>query len=139
MKTKLKTMVFLCFFAGMSCEKKEDIATNVDPCLKGKLLYPWCSTSPYNLVVIQILDTPIGGDFTAKGITYKNAVLANLDKSLSDNSTIWDEVISSSDSIFYFRYVKKSADFGVCEVCCPPKNNIRITSFLSSACSVSNQ
>ncbi len=133
MKIILKTIVFCCFLAfGLGCEKKEVLVNN-DPCTKGKLIYRWCQPDT-ELAVIKVLDSNIGGEFTTNGKTYQNAVLAHIELTLRKQGANWDKILASSDSVFYFRYQVKYPDFGYCEVGTPPKNQIRITSFISSGC-----
>jgi hypothetical protein len=122
------------FAFGISCNKNES-PINKDPCAKGKFLYPWCSSVPVSLAVIQVLDTAIGGDVIGPpNKTYKNAVLAHLDVTLL-NKGVDMSGIEPSDSVFYFTYVKKYPDFGLCDLGNRPKiYDIRITSILSTPC-----
>jgi hypothetical protein len=124
----------ILLLAILGCSKNESPATNTDPCAKGKFLYPWCSPVPVDLAVIQVLDTAIGGDFISLNKVYKNTVLVHLDKALLSKGTNWSGVISSSDSIFSFTYTTQIQAYNICEICCPPKINIRITSILSTLC-----
>ena len=137
MKTILKTIVVCVFLAGLSCEKKEETTTNIDQCVKGKFIFPWCSSIPVGFAVIQVLNSPIGTEYNTPNKAIQNAVRAHLSLNLRNSGTDLSQ-ISPSDSIFYFTYEKKTPDFGVCEVCCSPKVDIRIVSILSKPCEVNN-
>ncbi len=132
-KWMLIVSVSICWCCGKS---DTNIFIDNNPCAKGKLLFPQCSSVPIDYVVIQVLDTAIGVDLY-KGPTknYKNCVTAHLSSLLRTNTNIWDKTIASADSVFYFKFQNNTyPDFPICEAGIIPKKNIRITSFYQDAC-----
>lgn len=124
----------IIFLFAFSCDKNEPLKRTDDKCgeFTGKLVWNFC-----NGAAIEILSNKsIGEEWTRSGKTYRHAVVAALDSTLTKANEDWSKVIASSDSIFYFDAV--SRNFLICKVCCPPSQTIVITSFASRPCPVVN-
>lgn len=132
-RKKLALAMILVNF--LSCDKKENLATDSNPCAKGKFLYPWCGDDEGQTAIIQVLDQAIGSEFRVQGKTYQNAILASPSKELfGASSWKWSSQRNNTDSVLYFRY-KKGIDFGLrCDICCAPKFEFTITSFPMNPC-----
>jgi hypothetical protein len=127
----------IIFLLGISCDKNETVKTD-DTCgdNTAKLVWNWCGGGDW--AVIEILSNKSIGEDWAWGLkTYHNAVLAKLDSTLIKANEDWSRVIGSSDSVFYFNYVLEQID-NQCKACCPPTQEISITSFASRPCPATN-
>lgn len=126
----------IIFLFGFSCDKNEIVETD-DTCGENaaKFIKNWCVD---DLAAIEILsNNSMGEEWTRYGKTFRHAVLAVLDSTLSKANEDWSSVIGSSDSVFYFNYVSDQIE-NDCKLCCPPAQTIIITSLASRPCPTTN-